>query len=121
MTVDQVVQALAGAFVKEAGERPARELLRRMDWQWRPVLRLMASDLIDEGIAPAAFVAFVVARVRAKGPVFAGRVFSLKYFPIWLAQYRTQAASHLDVPGYRATPARRRAHLNRVKACLATS
>ncbi len=113
--IDDVVKARAGSFVKHAGARPARELLRRMDDDWRHVVRLMASDLMDENISPAAFVAFVVRALRRKGrPIYAGSVFTMKHFPTWLASYRAHGA--LDLPGYAATPARRRLHEERVRS-----
>lgn len=114
-SIEEVVQALAGAFVKHAGSRAARPLLDKMDTDWRHVVRLMASDLMDEDISPSAFVAFVVGSLRRRGrPIFAGSVFTMKHFPTWLATYRAHGAP--EVKGYTATPGRRRLYEERVRA-----
>lgn len=115
ISIDQVVREMARAYVGSAGERRSRELLRQMDGPWRHVVRLMASDLMDEGRSPAAFVRFVCAKLREKRgrAPFAAEVFSMRAFGGWLPQYRREASSWIDAPSYTASPARRRQHAER--------
>lgn len=118
MRIDDVVREMAGAYARAAGPRLSRALLMRMDGPWRHVVRLMASDLMDEGRSGGAYVRFVVASCRAlRGRTpFAAEVFSLRSFQGWLPIYRREASSWLDRPGYLAGPARRRLHEGRMPA-----
>lgn len=126
MTVDAVVTAMLRAFVTEVGEKRAGGALRRADHEWRGTMRLMASDLIDEGISPEGYVRHVCAGIRKqrRREPYAGEVFCLKTLKAepmqrWLASYRK--GIHIDLPYYVCTPARRRLHRERAQACLARS
>lgn len=103
------------------GDVRVGQLLRRIDGDWRHV-RLMASDLMDEGLSGSAFVRHVCEGVRAlrgRDP-WPSEVFSQKGFPAWLRSYKTSGEAGLSLPGYVATQERRDAHLARVEACRAT-
>lgn len=128
MTVDAVVTAMLRSFVSEVGTKRAQAALRRADHEWRGTMRLMASDLIDEGISPDGYVKHVCAGIRKtrRREPYAGEVFSLRTLKAepmqrWLASYRKSAQNFIQLPTYVCTPARRRMHRERLQKCLRQS
>lgn len=116
--IDDVVRELVDAAVLHGARE--EDLLRRVEGEWRPVVRLMSSDLMDENISPTAFVAFVMGRLRRRGrATHLGHLFSMKHFPSWLGQYRAHGGGSIDAGSYEATPERRRLHSERVRSRLA--
>lgn len=124
MTVKAVINLMATTFTKEVGYRRARRLHLKMDEEWWASLVLLAGELLDEGIAPDAYVSFVCESIRKhrRREPFAGEVFSLltmrsRATQVWLQMYRKNSVSYLQLPTYTATPARRRKHMERIQAC----
>lgn len=115
MTIEEVVRELVVAFKVETEGRGFAKLRERIEGPWRHVVRLLATDLLDEGISPAGFVACVAAgvrRLRGRDP-WPAEVFSAKALPRWLEEYRKSGASWIGGEGYVATAERRslvRAH-----------
>lgn len=110
MGIEEVVRELVVTFKVETGGRGFSRLRERLDGPWRHVVRLLATDLLDEGISPAGFVACVAAgvrRLRGRDP-WPAEVFSPRALPVWLGAYRRDAASWIPGEGYVATEERRR-------------
>jgi hypothetical protein len=116
MRIQDVVRLMVREYVRAVGHRRARPLLERVDGAWRTTVLMMAADLMDEGLGPAAYVAFVcdgIRRLRGRPP-HAGEVFSARSAAGWLPRYRRGGAS-LAAPGYVASEERRAAHAARVR------
>lgn len=119
-SIEQTIEDLARAFSKHAPKR-ARALLAKMDGDdWRSRLRVLAADLRVENISAEAFVSYVVSEIRKKGGVaYPERIFTIPRGDAespWLASYRARGGGHIPVEGYRATPERRQAHVDRARA-----
>ena len=123
MQLEEVVRDMVVAFKTcVGGARVARFVDRVEAPDFRHVLRLMASDLMDEGMSGGAFVRHVcgeLRRLRGRDP-WPSEVFSMKSLAAWLPSYRASGAIAAESPGYLATPARHRAHRERVEACRRT-
>jgi hypothetical protein len=99
------------------GEGCAR-LLQKIEGDWRHVVRLMAADLMDEGLSGAGFVRHVcenVTRLTGRRP-WPSDVFRAKALASWLPSYRASGSAALVLDGYAVTEERRREHLARLFA-----
>lgn len=110
MSLDDVVRELVVQFKVETGGRGFGKLRERIEGPWRHVVRLLATDILDEGLSPAGFVACVAAgvrKLRGRDP-WPAEVFSPRALVVWLGEYRRSAASWIGSEGYVATEERRK-------------
>lgn len=113
--IEEVVREMVVSYKDFVRGERCGPLLRKMDGDWRHVLRLMASDLMDEGLSGAAYVRHVcegIRKLKRRDP-WPSEVFSRKSFEGWLPSYRTSGGAELQVDGYIVSEERRAAHLAR--------
>jgi hypothetical protein len=121
VAIEEVVREMVVAYKTFVRGEGCAKLLQKMDGEWRHVLRLMAADLMDEGLSGAGFVRHAcegVRRLTGRRP-WPSDVFRLKALASWLPSYRTSSVEKLGLDGYVATPERRKAHQDRIAACRA--
>jgi hypothetical protein len=118
MSIDDVVRGLLVSY-KQAGDGEHMYRLTKYALTiWWGLLREIALRLIDEGISPAYYVAFVCAEIRRKQGHFPypAQVFSTKSIGGWLPVYRKAWA--IPTPTHRSSTEARRAHAEAVLARL---
>jgi hypothetical protein len=135
MLLEEVVRDMAISFKEEVGAANVRGFVDRVEsLEKRHVFRLMANELMDEGMSGGLYVRFACGegRRRRKRDPWPDEVFSLRSFsgssaiglpptgPGLLADYRKSGFVAYSTPGYLATAERHRAHRERVEACRVT-
>ena len=113
-----VVRLMVVAYKDATGARNMRYLLDGARDGWPLAVRRVAGMLLDEDVAPAAYVEFACAAIREKRgrDPWPAEVFSVKSAEGWLKGWRRESTEWAPVPVYATTVERRADYARRLAA-----